>query len=141
MLISMPSFVAKALRYRRTTSGLPRLLSSIHCRFIHATIILAIFPNWNLYSPITTPLWNYGKRVTRNQMARELDTEQNPVNPVEKRGHGRIRHGRPIAKPAPIERPRKIRPLPGYGTKIVIKGDLFSDDSALWSESSVELPH
>lgn len=46
-----------------------------------------------------------------------------------------MRYGRPIAKLVPIKRTRKIRPLSGYGTKIVIKGDLFSDDSALWENA------
>ena len=43
-----------------------------------------------------------------------------------------MKYGRPIARVVPIERTRKIRPLPGYGTKIAVKGDLFADDSALW---------
>ena len=46
-----------------------------------------------------------------------------------------MRYGRPIARVVPIERTRKIRPLAGYGTRIVIKGDLFSDDSALWENA------
>ena len=46
-----------------------------------------------------------------------------------------MRYGRPIARVVPIERTRKIRPLAGYGTKIAIKGDLFSDDSALWEDA------
>ena len=46
-----------------------------------------------------------------------------------------MRYGRPIARIVPIERNRKIRPLPGYGTKIAVKGDLFADDSALWENS------
>ena len=46
-----------------------------------------------------------------------------------------LRYGRPIAKLVPIERTRKIRPLSGYGSKIAIKGDLFSDDSALWENA------
>ena len=31
-----------------------------------------------------------------------------------------MRYGRPIARVVPIERTRKIRPLTGYGTKIVV---------------------
>ena len=46
-----------------------------------------------------------------------------------------MRYGRPIARVVPIERARKIRPLPGYGTKIAVKGDLFSDDSSLWENA------
>ena len=46
-----------------------------------------------------------------------------------------MRYGRPIARVVPIEQTRKIRPLAGYGTKIAVKGDLFSDDSALWENS------
>ncbi|MBQ9431890.1 MAG: type II toxin-antitoxin system prevent-host-death family antitoxin [Kiritimatiellae bacterium] len=46
-----------------------------------------------------------------------------------------MRYGHPIAKLVPIERTRKIRPLSGYGSKIAIKGDLFSDDSALWENA------
>ena len=46
-----------------------------------------------------------------------------------------MRYGRPIARVVPIERTRKIRPLCEYGTKIVVKGDLFSDDSALWENA------
>ncbi len=46
-----------------------------------------------------------------------------------------MRYGRPIARVVPIERTRKIRPLAGYGTKIKVKGDLFSDDSALWENA------
>ena len=46
-----------------------------------------------------------------------------------------MRYGRPIARVVPIERTRKIRPLTGYGTKIVVKGDLFSDDSTLWENA------
>ena len=46
-----------------------------------------------------------------------------------------MRYGRPIARVVPIERTRKIRPLAGYGTKIEVKGDLFSDDSALWENA------
>ena len=30
---------------------------------------------------------------------------------------------------------RKIRPLPGYGPKSAIKGDIFADDSALWENA------
>ena len=46
-----------------------------------------------------------------------------------------MRYGRPIARVVPIEQTRKIRPLAGDGTKIAIKGDLFSDDSALWENA------
>lgn len=46
-----------------------------------------------------------------------------------------LKYGRPIARIVPIEPVRKIRPLPGYGTKIAIKGDLFADDSALWENA------
>ena len=46
-----------------------------------------------------------------------------------------MKYGRPIARVVPIERTRKIRPLPGYGTKIAVKGDLFADDSALWEHA------
>lgn len=46
-----------------------------------------------------------------------------------------MRYGRPIARIVPIDRNRKIRPLPGYGTKIAVKGDLFADDSALWENA------
>ena len=46
-----------------------------------------------------------------------------------------MRYGRPIARVVPIERTRKIRPLAKYGTKIAVKGDLFSDDSALWENA------
>ena len=46
-----------------------------------------------------------------------------------------MRYGRPIARVVPIERTRKIRPLAEYGTKIEVKGDLFSDDSALWENA------
>ena len=46
-----------------------------------------------------------------------------------------MRYGRPVARVVPIERIRKIRPLAGYGTKIAIKGDLFSDDSSLWENA------
>lgn len=46
-----------------------------------------------------------------------------------------MKYGRPIARVVPIERTRKIRPLPGYGTKIAVKGDLFADDSALWEKA------
>ena len=46
-----------------------------------------------------------------------------------------MRYGRPIARVVPIERTRKIRPIPGYGTKIAVKGDLFADDSALWENA------
>jgi len=46
-----------------------------------------------------------------------------------------LKYGRPIARVLPIEPNRKIRPLPGYGAKIAIKGDLFADDSGLWENS------
>ena len=46
-----------------------------------------------------------------------------------------MRYGRPIARVVPVERTRKIRPIPGYGSKIAIKGDLFADDSSLWENS------
>lgn len=46
-----------------------------------------------------------------------------------------MRYGRPIARVVPIERTRKIRPIPGYGTKIVVKGDIFADDAAMWENS------
>ena len=46
-----------------------------------------------------------------------------------------MRYGRPIARVVPVEQTRKIRPLAGYGTKISVKGDLFSDDSALWENA------
>ena len=46
-----------------------------------------------------------------------------------------MRYGRPIARIVPIERTRKILPLPRYGSKIAVKGDLFSDDSALWENA------
>ena len=46
-----------------------------------------------------------------------------------------MKYGRPIARVVPVERTRKIRPLPGYGTKIAIKGDIFADDSALWENA------
>ncbi len=46
-----------------------------------------------------------------------------------------MRYGRPIARVVPVERERKIRPIPGYGSKIAVKGDLFADDSALWENA------
>ena len=46
-----------------------------------------------------------------------------------------MRYGHPIAKLVPVERKRKIRPLPGYGATITVKGDLFADDSALWENA------
>jgi len=46
-----------------------------------------------------------------------------------------MRYGRPIARITPIERTRRIRPLPGYGSKIDIKTDLFADDSDLWENA------
>ena len=46
-----------------------------------------------------------------------------------------MRYGRPIARVVPVELTRKIRPIPGYGSKIAIKGDLFADDSSLWENA------
>ena len=46
-----------------------------------------------------------------------------------------MKYGRPIARVVPIEPVRKIRPLPGYGSKIAVKTDLFADDSALWENA------
>lgn len=46
-----------------------------------------------------------------------------------------LKYGRPIARVVPIERVRRIRPLPGYGQEIAIKGDIFADDSALWENA------
>lgn len=46
-----------------------------------------------------------------------------------------MRSGHPVARLVPIEPVRKIRPLPGYGRKIAIKGDLFADDSVLWENA------
>lgn len=46
-----------------------------------------------------------------------------------------MRYGHPVAKLVPVERRRKIAPLPGYGARITIKGDLFADDSALWENA------
>ena len=46
-----------------------------------------------------------------------------------------MKYGRPIARVVPFERTREIRPLPGYGAKIAVKGDLFADDSALWENA------
>lgn len=46
-----------------------------------------------------------------------------------------MRYGHPVARIVPIERSRKIRPLPGYGGKIEVKGNLFADDSALWENA------
>ena len=46
-----------------------------------------------------------------------------------------MRYGQPVARLVPIEPVRKIRPLPGYGRKIAIKGDLFADDSGLWENA------
>ena len=46
-----------------------------------------------------------------------------------------MRYGRPIARVVPINQTRKIRPLAGYGAKIAVKGNLFSDDSALWENA------
>ena len=46
-----------------------------------------------------------------------------------------MRYGHPVARLVPIEPVRKIRPLPGYGRNIAIKGDLFADDSDLWENA------
>jgi len=46
-----------------------------------------------------------------------------------------LKYGRPIARIMPIEPIRKIRPLPGYGSKITVKTDLFADDSCLWENA------
>ena len=46
-----------------------------------------------------------------------------------------MRYGRPIARVVPVERTRQIRPIPGYGSKIAIKGNLFADDSSLWENA------
>lgn len=46
-----------------------------------------------------------------------------------------LKYGRPIARVVPIEPVRKIQPLAKYGTRISIKGDLFSDDSNLWENA------
>jgi prevent-host-death family protein len=46
-----------------------------------------------------------------------------------------MRYGHPVARLVPIEPVRKIHPLPGYGRKIVIKGNLFADDSGLWENA------
>ena len=46
-----------------------------------------------------------------------------------------MRYGHPVARLVPVERKRKIGPLPGYGTKISVKCDLFADDSGLWENS------
>ena len=46
-----------------------------------------------------------------------------------------MRYGRPRARVVPIDQTRKIRPLAGYGAKIAVKGNLFSDDSALWENA------
>ena len=46
-----------------------------------------------------------------------------------------LRYGHPVARLVPIEPVREIRPLPGYGRKIAIKGDLFADDSDLWENA------
>lgn len=46
-----------------------------------------------------------------------------------------MRYGRPIARIVPIKQKREIKPLPGYGGKIKIKDNLFSDESALWENA------
>lgn len=46
-----------------------------------------------------------------------------------------MRYGHPVARIIPIERTRKIRPLPGYGAQIGVKGNLFDDDAALWENA------
>ena len=46
-----------------------------------------------------------------------------------------LKYGHPIARVVPIEPVRRIRPLAKYGTRIAVKGDLFSDDSALWENA------
>lgn len=46
-----------------------------------------------------------------------------------------MKYGRPIARVMPIAPTRKIRPLAGYGSKIVLKTDLFADDSGLWENA------
>lgn len=46
-----------------------------------------------------------------------------------------MRYGRPVARVVPIERTRKVSPIPGYGSKITVKGDLFADDSSLWENA------
>ncbi len=46
-----------------------------------------------------------------------------------------MRYGRPVARLVPVERKRKIAPLPGYGSKIKVKCDLFADDSSLWENA------
>lgn len=46
-----------------------------------------------------------------------------------------MKYGRPIARIVPIPRERKIVPLPGYGKRIAVKGDLFADDSDLWENA------
>lgn len=46
-----------------------------------------------------------------------------------------MKYGRPIARVMPIAPTRKIRPLSGYGSKIVLKTDLFADDSGLWENA------
>lgn len=46
-----------------------------------------------------------------------------------------LKYGRPIARVVPIAPMRKIRPIADYGRKIVVKGDLFADDSDLWENA------
>ncbi len=46
-----------------------------------------------------------------------------------------MRYGHPVARIVPVDHTRKIRPLPGYGAKIAVKGDLFADDSHLWENA------
>lgn len=46
-----------------------------------------------------------------------------------------LKYGRPIARVMPIVPTRKIRPLPGYGSKIAIRADLYADDSGLWENA------
>ncbi len=46
-----------------------------------------------------------------------------------------LKYGRPIARVVPVEHVRTIKPLPNYGTKISVNGDLFADDSDLWENA------
>ena len=46
-----------------------------------------------------------------------------------------MRYGHPVARLVPVVPNRKIRPLPGYGRKITVKGNLFTDDSSLWENA------
>lgn len=46
-----------------------------------------------------------------------------------------MRYGRPIARVVPIEHRRTIRPLPGYGTKIKIVGDIFANEAESWENA------